>query len=141
MSDHSHAAHAEHGSQHDHGGVGQYMAVFLALCVLTTASFFTYSRYWPFHDTPAVGWAFMMAVSVTKATLVMLFFMHLLWETSWKYVLTIPPFIMAMVLMVLLIPDIGMRGRTTAEEPLRHMADPPAATGQADPAGGHGAAH
>src|SRR5688572_22808350 len=67
-----HAGHEHHGEH----GVGKYVKVFLALCVLTLASFFTYSEAWPFHDRPAVGWAFMMAVSCTKALLVMLFFMH-----------------------------------------------------------------
>ena len=35
-------------------------------------------------------WAFMMAVSCTKAMLVILFFMHVKYEANWKYVLTIP---------------------------------------------------
>ena len=39
---------------------------------------------------PQVGWAFMMAVSCTKAMLVILFFMHVKYEANWKYVLTIP---------------------------------------------------
>ena len=119
----------EHGSHesaaHDHGqaGVSKYIYVFVALCILTGASFFTYSNAWPFHDTPAVGWAFMMAVSCTKALLVVLFFMHVKYEASWKYVLTIPPAIMAVFLMLALVPDIGMRGRTVSEERLQHMAD------------------
>ena len=119
----------EHGSHesaaHEHGqaGVAKYMYVFVALCILTGASFFTYSNAWPFRDTPAVGWAFMMAVSCTKALLVILFFMHVKYEASWKYVLTIPPAIMAAFLMLALVPDIGMRGRLTSEERQRHMAD------------------
>jgi cytochrome c oxidase subunit 4 len=110
--DHSHGAaahgHDSHGHD-DHGGTGKYVQVFLALCVLTGASFFTYSEYWPFHDTPAVGWAFMMAVSCTKALLVMLFFMHLKWEADWKYVLTIPASVMSVFLVLALVPDIGRR--------------------------------
>ena len=45
MSDHSHAH--DHASSHghdDHGGIAKYIYVFLALCVLTGASFFTYSE-------------------------------------------------------------------------------------------------
>jgi cytochrome c oxidase subunit 4 len=129
MSDHGHSAHdlspsahsqvsgpghhshgGEHGDGHDdHGGVGKYVQVFLALCVLTGASFFTYSTYWPFQNTPSVGWAFMMAVSCTKALLVMLFFMHLKWEADWKYVLTIPASVMSIFLVLALVPDIGRR--------------------------------
>ncbi len=107
-----------------HGGLGKYFAVFLALCVLTSASFFTYSSYWPFHATPQVGWAFMMAVSCTKALLVMLFFMHLMWEANWKYVLTIPAMFMSLFLVLMLVPDVGMRLHHISEERALHMAAP-----------------
>jgi len=130
MSDHGHSAHdhahplspaanasvsgpghhSHGGDGHDdHGSIGKYIQVFLFLCVLTGASFFTYSTYWPFHATPSVGWAFMMAVSCTKALLVMLFFMHLKWEADWKYVLTIPASVMSVFLVLALVPDIGRR--------------------------------
>lgn len=108
---HSPAAHGPNAHGHDdHGGhVGKYVKVFVALCVLTTMSFFTYSDAWPFHETPAVGWTFMMCVSCCKALLVMLFFMHLKYEADWKYVLTIPASIMSVFLALALVPDIGMR--------------------------------
>ena len=99
-----------------HGGTGKYWAVFIALCVLTSASFFTCSDYWPFKDTPSIGWAFMMAVSCTKAMLVILFFMHLLWEANWKYVLTIPAAMMSIFLVLMLVPDVGLRLRKYSEE-------------------------
>jgi cytochrome c oxidase subunit 4 len=114
--------HAE--DDHGHGGIGKYIVVFVVLCVLTSASFFTYSQYWPFRDTPSVGWAFMMAVSCTKAMLVILFFMHLLWEANWKYVLTIPAAMMSMFLVLMLVPDIGLRRWYYSEERLIHAADP-----------------
>ncbi|MEM7313220.1 MAG: cytochrome C oxidase subunit IV family protein [Planctomycetota bacterium] len=115
MSDHAHAHGNEH-DDHDHGGSGKYLMVFLALCVLTGASFFTCSSYWPFKDTPSIGWAFMLAVSCTKAMLVILFFMHLLWEARWKYVLTIPAGMMSIYLMLMLVPDVGLRMRKYSEE-------------------------
>lgn len=120
MSDPSSTEHA-HG---DHGGhgLGKYFAVLVALLILTSASFFTYSDYWPWHDTPGVGWTFMMAVSCTKAMLVILFFMHVKYETNWKYVLTIPPGIMAVFLGLALIPDIGLRYRLLSDERRLHMA-------------------
>ncbi len=137
MSDHAHSHPAEahgHGhDDHDHGGLGKYLYVFGALCVLTAASFWTYADWpvkWPYHRQPEVGWAFMMAVASTKAMLVILFFMHVKYEASWKYVLTVPPAIMSILLMCALIPDIGMRldtvagGRTPSEERLSRMAAP-----------------
>jgi cytochrome c oxidase subunit 4 len=69
----------------------------------------------------------MMAVSCTKAMLVILFFMHLLWEANWKYVLTIPAAMMSVFLVLMLVPDVGMRVRGYSEERLLHSADPVAA--------------
>ncbi len=114
MANHSDAHAGGHDDQH--GGVGKYIAVFLALTVLTGASFFTCSDLWPFKDTPSIGWAFMMAVSCTKAMLVILFFMHLFWEANWKYVLTIPAGMMSIFLVCMLIPDVGLRARKYSEE-------------------------
>ena len=51
----------------------------------------------------------MMAVSCTKAMLVILFFMHLKWEANWKWVLTIPATFMSMLLVFMLVPDVGWR--------------------------------
>jgi len=92
-----------------HGSLGKYLLVFVALCVLTTMSFLTYTDFWPFKDEKHVTWAFMMAVSCTKAMLVIMFFMHLLWEANWKWVLTIPASCMSLFLLLMLVPDIGMR--------------------------------
>lgn len=125
----SHDETHDAGHHDDHGSIGKYLLVFVCLCVLTGASFFTYSSYWPFHDTPQVGWAFMMAVSCTKALLVALFFMHLLWEANWKYVLTIPAMFMSLFLVLMLVPDVGMRMNNGfarySEERLLHTASPP----------------
>jgi cytochrome c oxidase subunit IV len=124
---HDHAGH-DHESGHDqghdqgHGGIGKYLLVFLALCGLTTMSFLTYSSFWPWRDQPHVGWAFMMAVSCTKAMLVVLFFMHVFWEANWKYVLTIPAAMMAIFLALMLVPDVGMRNRMVSQERALHMA-------------------
>jgi cytochrome c oxidase subunit IV len=133
----THGGTAAHADPHGHGhgahdghvsGVGKYIAVFVALCFLTACSFFTYSRYWPWHDQPQIGWAFMMAVSCTKAMLVILFFMHILYEANWKFVLTIPAALMSIFLLLMLVPDIGMRGRWASEERQFHMAKPKPAT-------------
>jgi cytochrome c oxidase subunit IV len=128
--EHDHAAHDSHdaGDGHDdHGGNGKYIAVFIALCVLTSASFYTYSSYWPFSKE--VARAFMMAVSCTKAMLVIMFFMHLFWEANWKWVLTIPASFMSVFLMLMLVPDVGMRQNNGYErysrERLLYAADPP----------------
>ena len=75
---------------HDHGGIGKYIVVFVALCILTLCSFLTYFDFWDQRVPDNISRIFMMAVSCTKAMLVILFFMHLLWEANWKYVLPFP---------------------------------------------------
>ena len=122
--DAGHDGHDGHGAGDGHGGIGKYLLVFLALCALTTMSFFTYSSLWPWKNEPHVGWAFMMAVSCTKALLVVLFFMHVFWEANWKYVLTIPAAMMAIFLALMLVPDVGLRTRMVAQEREIHMARP-----------------
>jgi cytochrome c oxidase subunit 4 len=66
----------------------------------------------------------MMAISSMKAMLVISFFMHLIWEANWKYVLTIPATFMSILIMLLLVPDIGRRTRLYSEERWRHAAKP-----------------
>lgn len=124
MSDHSTSAalsgqgdhHGDDGGHdahdaHAHGGsIKTYLAVFVALCVLTTGSFLTWTDWWhTVFSNKHVAWSFMMAISCTKAMLVILFFMHLKYEANWKYVLTIPAGFMSIFLMLMLVPDVGMR--------------------------------
>ncbi len=117
---HGHVVHDEHAPPK---GIGKYLVVFVLLCLLTSASFFTYSPWWREHFSPQVSWAFMMAVSCTKAMLVILFFMHVLYEANWKFVLTIPAALMSIFLILMLVPDIGMRGRWASEERKFHQAE------------------
>jgi len=119
--DHPHDPHATH-AEHAHSHTGQYFAVFLALCVLSAMSFLTYTDFWRERFPVEAGRTFMMAVSCTKAMLVILFFMHVKYEANWKYVLTIPPAIMAVFLMLALVPDIGFRNRKYSPERKARMA-------------------
>jgi cytochrome c oxidase subunit 4 len=65
-----------------------------------------------------------MAVSCTKAMLVILFFMHVKYEANWKYVLTIPAAMMSIFLLLMLVPDVGMRLRHASQERLLYSASP-----------------
>ena len=128
---HATTSHEAHGhDDHGHGGLMKYVYVFIALCVLTTVSFFTYTDYWRDHFDVRAGWFLMMAVSCSKAMLVILFFMHVKYEANWKYVLTIPASIMSVFLVLALVPDVGLRnrqalgGRVPSNDRLQHMAEP-----------------
>jgi cytochrome c oxidase subunit 4 len=106
--DHTEVGHDSHAHA-DHGGNGKYIAVFVALCVLTCGSFLTYFDFWRNNVPFQASRALMMAISCTKAMLVIMFFMHLIWEANWKWVLTIPASFMSIFLMLMLVPDIGWR--------------------------------
>lgn len=119
----AHDTVAHTGDDHGHGGLGKYLAVGGALAVLTAISFAAGSSP-SIMNTPQIGWTIMIAVSCAKAMLVMLFFMHLIWEANWKYVLTVPASIMSLFLMLMLVPDIGLRTRKYSEERLLRSAVP-----------------
>lgn len=104
LDDHSEAEH--HGPESITRVV---LIVFAALCLLTCASLLTYTRFWQQRVPIEVGRLVMMAVSVSKAYLVVTFFMHLWWEAKWKYVVTIPAMCVSTLLGLALIPDIGRR--------------------------------
>lgn len=118
MAEHS-KTHSGHDAHEDHGSMGKYLMVFLALLVLTTASFIIGTL----MQGTFFGNALMLAISCVKALLVMLFFMHLIWEANWKYVLTIPASFMSLFLVIALTPDIGFRTRWYAEERWLHSAE------------------
>jgi len=121
---HDQAAHADQADDdHGHGGLGKYLAVGAALAVLTGISFAAGSSQ-AIMSTPQLGWTIMLAVSCAKAMLVMLFFMHLIWEANWKYVLTVPASIMSLFLMLMLVPDVGLRFRNYSEERRLRAAEP-----------------
>lgn len=99
-----------HAQEHDGGSIaGIAIKVFIALCVLTCASLLTYTTYWQEHVPMEIGRAVMLTVSLTKAFLVVVFFMHLWWESKWKYVVTFPAMAVSTLLCVALVPDIGQR--------------------------------
>ncbi|MGY8746562.1 MAG: cytochrome C oxidase subunit IV family protein [Pirellulales bacterium] len=99
-----------------------FLFVFLMLCVLTALSFWVANSY--LMENKVVGWAAMMMVSVAKAMLVILFFMHLWWERAWKYVLTIPALFMGVLLVLLLVPDVGYRYLTYSKDRRENAPEP-----------------
>ena len=134
MSESAEAPHDDHDHEH-HGGFGLYMSIFLALCVLSTLSFLTYFEFWRESVPVGISRAFMMAVSCTKAMLVIMFFMHLKWEANWKWVLTVPASIMSALLIFALVPDVGLRMRHASHDRMKYSAEAPAEVAQ------HGDAH
>ena len=137
--DHAHDAehgHDAHDAEHGHGSMKLYLSVFGALVVCTGISFAVGSSPMMEGELAWMGQAFMIAISCVKSLLVMLVFMHLVWEANWKYVLTIPASLMSVFLLCMLMPDVMLRTRRYAEERWRYAAEDeyPAAQATSDSA-------
>lgn len=107
---------------HHENNTALFLKVFAALCVLTAISFAIANS--PLMKSQGLAWAVMMVVSCAKAFLVISFFMHLKWERTWKYVLTIPASIMSLLLVIALIPDIGRRSEDYSQARWLHATEP-----------------
>jgi caa(3)-type oxidase subunit IV len=99
----SHATTAPPIQGADHGPSFQvYMYVFYALCVLTATSFLANQLLGRGQTTFVV----IMLVSIVKATLVAMIFMHLKFDWPRLYCIIIPVCVMGVMMMIVLLPDI-----------------------------------
>jgi cytochrome c oxidase subunit 4 len=97
------APHA--GSAPGHAAQGPHFnawAVLVALVVLTGISYLSEVV----AIAPPLGTFLIYGVAVCKALCVLAFFMHLKYESGWKWVLVVPPIVMAILLVLALVPDI-----------------------------------
>jgi cytochrome c oxidase subunit 4 len=92
----------------------RWAVIFLILCGLTGTSFIAANS--SLMENRFVGSLIIGGISLLKAMLVVLFFMHLWWEASWKYLVTVPALVMAVILALSLIPDIGYRTGLYSQE-------------------------
>lgn len=94
-----------HGA-HSEPEFGLYITIFVGLCVLTLVSFLSNQIVNHAMEMPGLSMVIILLVSVGKATLVAMFFMHLKWDWSKLYFLVIPVVIMGVMMMIVLLPDI-----------------------------------
>ena len=94
------------GNAPAHGG--RWFVVFAILCTLTAVSFWVANSQL-MAENRVLGQVLMLAISCGKALIVVLGFMHLWWERAWKFAVTIPALLIAVVLTISLIPDVGYR--------------------------------
>lgn len=99
-----------------------FFGVFCILVVLTIASV-TVGQI-DIFAREETKWLVMIGISMAKASFVILFFMHFWWEKSWKYLLTIPTTIMAVILVTALIPDVMERTERYSEYRMDNAAEP-----------------
>jgi len=110
-----HVTHSHHVEEAEHAGAAPYWLVWIALLVLTVITWFTGRMH-------IAGFALVLAliIAVTKATLVVLFFMHL-WEQKGVNRIAFSASIIFVIVMLLgVFGDVTMRLRTllpTREDP------------------------
>ena len=82
-----------------------YLVIFLALMVLTAVTVFvSFQDLGPFNDVVA------LTIAVTKATLVILFFMHIRYSTPFTKVVVISGFVWLLFLIAITLSDYLTRG-------------------------------
>ncbi len=81
-----------------------YFAVFFALITLTaTTVWVAFQDLGPLNDVAALG------IALTKATLVILYFMHVRYSSGLTWALVISGFLFLIILLVLTMSDIATR--------------------------------
>src|SRR5262245_61349483 len=110
-------ADTTHDGEHHGPGFAAYMAVAAALSVATISSFFFNALAQNESISHFASFVLILSVAIFKATLVVLIFMHLKWDWRFLYFLLIPTFILGVMMMVVLMPDVLLgAGRDAAEQ-------------------------
>ena len=84
---------------------GMYYGIFLALMVLTAITVGM-----DYIDLGSMNLVIAMLVAVVKATLVVLFFMHLYWSSRITHVTFVSAFVFFAILIVFTLSDVFTRG-------------------------------
>ena len=114
---HEAAGHDEHAGHGHHEGpsVKTYFVIFAALTIFTAVSFV--ANYFAHHpeDKPTISlftsFAIILGVAVCKATLVGMYFMHLVVDWGKVFIIIVPALILGPMLMIVLLPDIVLAWR------------------------------
>jgi cytochrome c oxidase subunit IV len=109
MAETSKMAASEVAVEHATEAHAPYLKVWAALAVLTVIEYYYASTFKHFFLILLGGLLFW---AVIKAGLVGWYFMHLKFEGNWVYILIIPAFVFATILILALCPDMAMKPET-----------------------------
>jgi cytochrome c oxidase subunit 4 len=109
MADLTKMAPSEIAEEHAAEAHAPYLKVWAALAVLTLVEYFYAFAFKELFLILVLGLLFW---AVIKAGLVGWFFMHLKFEGKWVYILIVPAFVLATVLVLALMPDMAMQPET-----------------------------
>jgi cytochrome c oxidase subunit 4 len=109
MADLTKMAASEIAEEHAAEAHAPYLKVWFVLAILTLVEYFYAYALKEFFVVLLVGLLFW---AVIKAGLVGWFFMHLKFEGNWVYILIVPAFVLATILVLALTPDMAMQPET-----------------------------
>ena len=101
MADHTYDHDPSHAADHAGPRFETYLFVFAALCVCTGLSFLVNLIFGHGMTSASI----IMLIAVVKASLVASIFMHLKYDWSKLYCIVIPVSVMAVMMMIVLLPD------------------------------------
>ena len=102
-------APAEIAAEHAHEAHAPYLKVWAALAILTLVEYYYASTFKDFFLILILGLLFL---GRDQGRRVGWYFMHLKFEGNWVYILIVPAFIFATILVLALYPDIAMKPET-----------------------------
>ena len=90
----------------EHHGPTQadYVKIFIALCICTSVSFLSNTFVAP--ASPMASMWIIVMVSVIKAVLVAMIFMHLKFDWGRVYFIIVPVSLLTILMVIVLLPDI-----------------------------------
>jgi cytochrome c oxidase subunit 4 len=109
MADVTKMSASEIAEEHATEAHAPYLRVWAALAVLTLIEYwyaFLFKNLFLVLLTGLLVWA------VIKAGMVGWYFMHLKYEGNWVYILIVPAFVLATIIVVALLPDMAMQPET-----------------------------
>jgi cytochrome c oxidase subunit 4 len=109
MADLTKMAPSEIAEEHAAEAHAPYLKVWAALAILTLIEYFYAFALKELFLLLLLGLLFW---AIIKAGLVGWFFMHLKFEGKWVYILIVPAFVLATVLVLALMPDMAMQPET-----------------------------
>jgi cytochrome c oxidase subunit 4 len=100
-----HADHIGHAPAHHQSSLVSYFVVFLTLMVLTVLTVWV-SRI----DLGALNTSVAMAIAIVKATVVILWFMHVIHSPRLTWIIVIASFLWLAVMFLMFFSDYATRG-------------------------------
>ena len=105
MANPDHADHIGHAPAHHRSSLLSYFAVFMALMVLTVVTVWVSRK-----DLGELNTLVAMAIAILKATVVILWFMHVIHSPRLTWIVVISSFIWLAMMFVLFYADYLTRG-------------------------------